>query len=409
MANGTSNQMSPGQEAGRPQPQTTVEAAGGPFIRHSQPGRAPIYSVSGTTMGGVLTQPLVARPGYFRNLRVTHTLVTGGTLSGTVAITPDAPYNLASLIQLKDAFGTPLIVAPGYEAANLINTFSGAFGLFGGTNQSGVLPSSAAISTTTGVGQFSYALPLEFAKAYGVLSAANASLLPTLQFNFAGGTTVFGSSSTGNYPTINTTVDTDFYWLPEGVAVEPPGLGTTRQWVLQQANPAISPSASARVQFPRLGGYLDTVIIEIRNNTGVRDGAMYPTSGRLQFYVDGVPMIDSTMAEIYDDMAIQYQLTSTQLGYSGSAGTLPAAVTPTYANQNLAGVVAFSRKTSLNQNNLGLLDTGEAYLSSNPGTLFEVNAAPWGAGTSSPTSATVNVLVGQIVPTGSIIQGLPEV
>ena len=79
MAN--NSQMGSAQAAGRPQPTTTVEAAGGPFIRHSQPGRAPVYTRSGDPLGAIISQPLVARPGYFRNLRVTHTLVTGGTLT----------------------------------------------------------------------------------------------------------------------------------------------------------------------------------------------------------------------------------------------------------------------------------------------------------------------------------------
>jgi len=70
------------------------------------------------------------------------------------------------------------------------------------------------------------------------------------------------------------------------------------------------------------------------------------------------------------------------------------------------GVTAFSRKTSLNQQSLGLLDTGETYLSTNPGTLLEANFAPAGSGSNSP--ATMSVLVGQIVPTGAVIQGLPE-
>jgi hypothetical protein len=369
------------QAAGRPQPNTTVEPAGGPFIRHSQPGRAPIYTRSADPLGAIISQPLVARPGYFRNLRVTHTLVTSGSLSGTVSLNADAPYNLNNLIQLKDAFGTPLIVAPGYEVSNLINIFGGSFGLNNGTNIASGLPSWSAISSTTGAGQFAYSLPLEFAKAYGVLSAANASLLPTLQFNFNTGTGIFGSSSTGNYPTVNTTLDTDFYWLPEGVAVEPPGLGTTRQWLLQQANPSLSAGASARLQFPRLGGYLDTIICEIRDSTGARNDGYWPS--RLQLYVDGVPVIDSTMTEIYDDMAIQF-----------GGITRPT------------GVVAFSRKTSLNQQSNGLLDTGETYLSTNPGTLLEANFAPAGSGTNSP--ATMSVLVGQIVPTGAVIQGLPE-
>lgn len=416
MATGTSNQMGSAQEAGRPQPQTTVEASGGPFIRHSQPGRAPQYVVSGTTPGGVITQPLVARPGYFRNLRVTHT-VSGST--GTPTLTPDTPYNLNSLVQCKDAFGTPLIVAPGFEASNVIPTFSGGFGLgISGTESPSTLPSYNAISAT-GNGSFSYALPLEFAKGYGVLSAANASLLPTLQFNTNAS---FLTSGTGT-PVIQTQVDSDFYWLPEGVAVEPPGLGTTRQWILQQANPTISSASSVRVQFPRLGGYLDTIAVIFRSgvtetaaisnrNSGIFPGFAQTSSnagttglGRIQLYVDGVPMVDSTTLEWLDDMAIQYGLSPTQLGVTGGTFTNSASTGGAY---NYSGILAISRKTSLNQVNLGLLDTGEAYLSTNPGTLLELNMAPAGTITAG-SPVTANVMVGQIVPTGSIIQGLPEV
>ena len=398
MAGGATTQQSPGQGAGRPQPQTTVEASGGPFVRHSQPGRAPIYNVTGSTLGSVITQPLVARPGYFRNLRVTQT-VTGGTGAGATYLA-DAPFNLNSLIQLKDAFGTPLIVAPGYEATQLIPTFSGAFGLLNGTNVQANLPSAIPFGTN-GNGSISYSLPLEFAKAYGVLSAANASLLPTLQFNLNSAAGFYNAAPTGS-PVVQTQVDTDFYWLPEGVAVEPPGLGTTRQWILQQANPQIPASGSARIQFPRLGGYLDTLIMEVRNNAGAnaRDGGYWPS--RLQLYVDGVPMIDSTIGELMDDMAISFGLTPAQIGWTSNA-----LVVPSFANQNLGGVLAISRKTSLNQVSLGLLDTGEALLSTNPGTLLEANFAPAGAG-SGGTAATMSVLIGQIVPTGAIIQGLPE-
>ena len=384
-----------GQEAGRPQPQTIVEAAGGPFIRHSQPGRAPQYVVSGSALGSIITQPLVARPGYFRNLRVTHTFVTGGTItSGTIQA--DAPYNVNSLIQLKDAFGTPLITADGFTVSNLLSLYSGGYGVNNGTNVPSNLPSWTTLSNTTGNGQFSYALPLEFAKAYGVLSAANASLLPTLQFNLNSAASLFSGSATGTFPTVTTTVDCDFFWLPEGVAVEPPGLGTTRQWIQQQLNPTVPSAASARLQLPRLGGYLDTLIFTLRDNTGARVDA-WPQ--RLQLYVDGVPLLDTTAAttvagsttyqgELFDDMAIQFgtgaQLTSTR---------------PT-------GVIAISRKNSMNQQSLGLLDTGEAYLSTNPGTLVELNGAPWGTITNAP--GTITAVIGQVVPTGAVIQGLPE-
>ena len=389
-----------GQEVGRPQPTTTVESPGGPFIRHSQPGRAPQYVVSGSALGSIITQPLVARPGYFRNMRITHTFVTGGTItSGTIQA--DAPYNVNSLIQFKDAFGTPLVVADGYTVANLLSRYSGGYGSLNGTNVPSNLPSWTTLSNTTGNGQFSYALPLEFAKAYGVLSAANASLLPTLPFNLNSAAALFSGSATGTFPTVTTTVDSDFYWLPEGVAVEPPGLGTTRQWIQQQLNPTVPSAASARLQLPRLGGYLDTLIFICRDSTGARVDA-WPQ--RLQLYVDGVPLLDSTAAttvagsttyqgEIFDDMAIQFGDIST------TSSTSVTTSRPT-------GVLAISRKNSLAQNSLGLLDSGEVYLSSNPGTLVELNGAPWGSITNAP--ATITAVIGQVVPTGAIIQGLPE-
>lgn len=373
--------VAPAQEAGRPQPQTTIEAPGGPFIRHSQPGRAPLYSLTGQAFGGIVTQPLVARPGYFRNIRV-EVQGTGGSGTTTVTAAADAPYNIFSLVQFKDAFGTPLIVAPGYETLKLIPLFSGGYGLFSAADIANMPSYSGIVTGANASGNFklAFALPLEFAKGYGVLSAANASLLPTLQFNLNASSVFYGVAPT-TPPTMNVTVDTDFYWLPDGVTVEPPGIGTTRQWVLQQANPTIASGASARVQLPRLGGYLDTIILIMRDSTGARiDG--WPS--RLQLYIDGVPLIDSLLDEIYDDM------------YNVFGGI----TRPT-------GVLAFSRKTSLSQVSLGLLDTGETFLSTNPGTLIEVNGAPWGTITNAP--ATINVLVGQVVPTGALIQGLPEI
>ena len=328
----------------------------------------------------------MARPGYFAALRVTVAATGGVNGSVTVAAAADAPFSAHSLVTLKDAFGTPLIVAPGYETWNLISLFGGGFGINNKTNDISQLPSYSAPSVGgSGTGNFSFSgnLPLEFSKGYGVLSAANASLLPTLQFNVAASSAVY-STAPGTLPTLTHTVDTDFYWLPEGVAVEPPGLGTTRQWILQQLNPTIASSASARLQFPRLGGYLDTIILEARDSTGARISTVYNSSARIQFYVDGVPLIDSTYSEIQDDMAIQF-----------GGVTQPT------------GVIAISRKTSLSQQSLGLLDTGEVFLSTNPGTLLEINQSPWGTVSNAP--ATMSALVGQVVPTGAIIQGLPEV
>ena len=370
------------QEAGRPQPQTTVEADGGPFIRHAQAGRLPIYTISGTAMGGQITQALVARPGYYRNFRIQHTFVTGGTITNSTALAADAPYNVGSQIQFKDSFGTPIFTGDMYSIALLVNMYSGGFGIDNGTNLPSNLPSWTALSYSTGAGQFSYALPLEFAKAYGVVSGANASMVPQLQINFNPGATVL-TNGTANFPTITTTVESDIYWLPEGVDIEPPGLGTTRQWQVSSLNPTLPASSSARLQFSRLGGYLDTIIVIARDSTGARTDGFWPTNGRLQFIVDGIPLIDSNYNNILDDMWIQFG----------------AVARPT-------GVLAISRKTSLNQKSNGLLDTGESYLSTSPATLLELNIISSGAGSNGP--ATLTGLVGQVVPSGALIQGLPE-
>ena len=369
------NMNSGGTEAGRPQPQTTVEPAGGPFIRHSQPGRRTQYTLSSQPFGQVITQPLVQVPGYISKYRLQ--FQTSGGSGGNAVLNADAPYDMVSLVTLKDAFGTPLIVAPGYTALKLIPMYGGGFGM-GLQRDPANLPGWVG-SDTSGNFTFQTALPLEFTKGYGLISGANASLLPTLQFNMNTASGVYSTVPTTT-PTVNLTVDSDFYWLPEGVNIEPPGLGTTRRYVYQQTTPGIPSASTTSVQFPRLGGYLDTIIMELRDSTGARVDA-WPT--RLRIYVDGVQLVDSSITDIYNDMAIAYQ----------------GVTRPT-------GVIALSRKTSLAQWDMGHFDTGEQYLSTNPGTLIEIQGAPWGTITNSP--ATLNVTVGQVVPSGTLIQGLPE-
>jgi hypothetical protein len=382
-----------GIAAGLQQPQTTLEPPGGPFIRHSQPGRRNQYTLSGVTFatnGAIVTQPLVATPGYFRGFRTTISS-TGGSGGGTAqTASADAPYNIASLVQLKDAFGTPIIVAPGYEAFYLIPLYGGQYGL-GSNRFVNNLPSYSAYNTTGGSFSFSSYLPFEFSKGYGVVSGANASLLPTLNINVNPQSALATGASAPTGQTLNVAVDSDFYWLPDGVAIEPPGLGTTMQWIYQACNPTFGSAATTTVQLPRLGGYIAALILEIRDSTGARVDAWPTGLNRLRIIVDGVPLIDSTMNEIYDDMAIQMDI--------GSAGS-NSVTRPT-------GTICITRRTSMGQVDYGLFDTGESYLSTNPGTLIEVGAAPWGSGGTPPY--TMNVLAAQVIPAGTLIQGLPEV
>lgn len=382
----TTGQVAPAQEAGRPQPQTTIEPPGGPFIRHSQPGRRSQYVVTGQAFGGLITQPLVAAPGYARKFRL-RVAATGGSGTTTVASAADAPWSAVSLVTLRDAFGTPLIVGPGYEMLYLVPKYSSQFGLFGCSDPKNLPTFSAPATGISSSGNFTFAtaLPLEFAKAYGVISMANASLLPTLSFQLAASSAVYTVAPNTALPTMEFDLDLDFYWLPEGVAIEPPGLGTTCQWVYQNANPTI-PSATAQVvTLPRLGGFLHTIILELRDSTAARIDA-FPT--RLRIYVDGVPLIDSRFDTLQDDIQMEYAAVSTAMWTRDT------------------GVLAISRRQSMSQVILGLLDTGEAFLSTNPGTLVQVEGSPWGTVSNAP--ATLAAIIGQVVPAGSLLQGLPE-
>lgn len=353
--------------------------------------------VATPAFGGVITNPMVSSPGYNRGYRIKTVATTGGGTGGVIAATAggqDAPASLYQLVQVKDAFGTPLLTGPGYEIMNLVPMFSGQFGT-DETQGIANLPSWTGITAASGAFTFATYLPFEFAKAYGVISGANASLLPTLQLNLSAAATLF-STAPSTLPTLTTQVDADFYWLPDGVAVEPPGVGTTCQYLYQPCNPVIPSGGSLLVQLPRLGGYLTTIILEMRDANGARTDS-FPSRPRL--YVDGVPLIDSDLNTILDDMAIQMMIGG------GTAGTQTGANTP--QTPRPAGVIGFSRKTALAQRHFGLFDTGEEFLSTNPGTQIEVDGKPWGTVSSGP--ATLNAIVGQVVPSGTLIQGLPEV
>ena len=402
-----------GTVAGRPQPQTTAQPQGGPFVRHAPDGRRAMYVFSGAAAGTANAQfmanPMVSSPGWNKGYRVL-TALTGG--SGATAITApnlDAPYNFHQLVQMKDAFGTQLLTGPGYDISFLVPLYSGQFGLDSmrsPANSPQFLPVVSQITTNTGNTTFPTYFPFEFAKGYGVISGANAALLPVLQVNLASIVGLFGTGTYTTAPTSTVTVDSDFYWLPN-VPTDPPGIGTTCQWIYQPCNPTIPSAGSTIIQLPRLGGYLTMLVLDLRDSTGAR---ILETGGSLgwplrpKLLVDGVPLIDTLFTTLQEDVAI-----STGIGayVANSVTTATGAVNGTIPVPRPVGTIAISRKTSLAQRDFGLLDTGEIFLSTNPGTQIEVAGYPWGTAANSPM--TLNAVVGQIVPSGTLIQGLPEV
>ena len=373
------------------QPQTTVEPAGGPFVRHSEPGKARIYDLTNLSFAGLVNQPLTAIPGYAARFRVRLTASGGANGNSTnVTAAADAPENAIQLFTLWDALGTPIVSAPGFETFRLIPMFSGGFGLDESADPHN-LPSFSAVAggtTSGGTGdfQFASAAPLEFAKGYGVLGMADGDVLPKIQVQFNGAASVY-TTAPPTLPSLEWRLNADYYWLPQGQGIAPPGLGTTRQWFLQQGNPTIGSGATTTVTVPRQGGWLDTIILILRDANSQRVDA-WPSIFR--FALDGIGEISTNIDELYDDMAIAFAC-----GVASGEFARPT------------GVVAITRKTSLGQRIFGLLDTYETALSTSPGTSMTIEGAPWGTITASP--ATLNILLGQVIPSGALLQGLPEV
>jgi hypothetical protein len=380
----TTGQVAPAQEAGRSQPQTTIQPPGGPFIRHSIAGRRLIYNRSGDAVGSTITQQIPSVPGYLRKFRV-RVQASGGSGAATAAVSgADQPYNIDNNVIVRDAFGTVLIQGPGFEVLRLIPMFGGQFGLDANSDPNNLPSFSAVVST----GNFTFvsALPFEFAKGYGMISGANASLLPQIYFY---GNAAPYSTAPGTLPTLKTVVEGDFYWLPEGEDILPPGLGTTAQWTFAQGNPTIGSNSNTSVIIPKLGGYVATLVFILRDSTGARiDPFTGVTDPNLQIRIDGVPIDDTYWTTLLDDTQIYFA----------------SALTSAWARPT--GVFAWTRKLSLAQKSFGLFDTGEDLLSTNPGTNVEVFSPNWGTVSNAP--ATLNVLAEIIVPSGTLIQGLPE-
>jgi hypothetical protein len=114
-----------------------------------------------------------------------------------------------------------------------------------------------------------------------------------------------------------------------------------------------------------------------------------------------VPLWDIRDSEWQDDIFNSFQL--------GNFGGTAAGGSNTFNQGGTleTGVRVISRKLSLCDVMMGLLDTGETFLSTNPGTLVEVEGAPWGTLTNS--AGTLNVLAGLVVPVGSLVTGMPEI
>ncbi len=367
-----------------PQPQTTLQAPGGPFRRYTFASNAPMYTVSGQAFGATITQPLVATSAYARGFRVNIAAV-GGTGATTAAFgagtagfgTTDAPFNVVAQVLLQDAEGNNLISLPGYEALFLLPLINGSFGAqkyADVTELASWTPLTTPIGTGCGDFSFESYLPLEYlAGGIGVLGMNAASQLPQITWTLGSSASVY-LTAPATLPTITVQVDVSDYLIPNSVNIAPPQLGSSRQYKMLQGVPSVTSSTNTPVYFPAYGGgYVDQLIFEARAS-GVRTDAAWPA--RLKLYIDGQLVDQPTLVRKEDDFLIAFGVP-----------------------YRPAGVLVWNFRNALSQLNLGLLDSAEAYVSTTSQSVIQLGDIFQG-------TAQINLIVGQVIPNATPAYGV---
>lgn len=355
-------------------PQTTASPQQGadvPFPRLSRQGQILGPTVSGFTMGGLWTPILKPVGGYLRSLRFNITTVAGNLTAATAAA--DAPYNVVQNLFLRDPFGQPIIQASGYSLF-LINIYSGQIGALGFGNSVATLPSFSAVNTTTGVFTVAMQIPLELdSSAYCSLPSMNASSQPQVQVQTNPASVVYSSTTGTTPPTLTLSLDEPFWMAPvDNPAAAPADVGSSAQWSESRAAAGVGSAQFQRIQLPRVGTYIHTLILVLRDSTGARIEA-WPTAD-LALWFDGVPVLMETLATRTDLMFTQFGVTR-----------------PT-------GVIVYTFRNSI-QSFVSNGDTYDLLAPTTPATLLEVSGT---FGTISNAPATITAIVGELFPLGGI-------
>lgn len=356
-------------------PQTTAtpaqQSGGVPFARLSRKGQILGTQTAGFAYSGLYTPIMKPVGGYLRGLELRLTSVTGGTLTGAT-VAADAPYNTIQNLYFRDPFGQPIIQADGYSLY-LINLYSGQVGALNFGNNPATLPSFVTPSATTGAFAMRLYVPLELdSSGYCSLPDMNAASQPQIQIQTNPSTVVFGAH-TGTDPTLTISIDEPFWMAPvDNPAAAPADVGSSAQWSVSSAAAGVASAQFQRVQLPRVGTYIHTLILVLRDSTGARIDA-WPASD-LALWFDGVPVLFETSAERFDLM------------YTAFGVTRPT------------GVLVYTFRDSI-QSFVSNGDTYDLLAPTTPATLLEVSGT-FGTITNAP--AKIQAVTGELFPQGGI-------
>lgn len=360
-------------------PQTTIAPGGGsgvPFTRLSRQMQILGPSQAGLAYGSLWTPILKPVGGYLRYLDL-NIAVVGSTQTSGVIGSGDYPWALVQNLFLRDPFGQPVVQGDGYSLY-LINLYGGQSGMLGFGNNAATMP-SFTVTAASGLTTLSLDVPFEMdSSAYCALPSMNASSQPQLQLQFntlAAAYAGTGSTtpSTGTPGTITVSADEPFYGAPvDYPEIAPPDVGSSAQWSVARAQSLIQATSFQRIVLPRVGTWVHTLILVLRDATNTRIDS-WPT-GDLQFWVDGVPVLFETLAERTDNM------------YKAFGVTRPT------------GVIVYTFRNSV-QTAVSTADTYDMLLPTTPATLLEI-AGTFGTISSGPASITV--VTGELFPYGGI-------
>lgn len=355
-------------------PQTTAAAAqtvGVPFTRLSRQGQVFGPNIAGQAFGSLWTPILKPVGGYLRSLQF-YITASGGNYSAATA-SADAPYNTIQNLFLRDPFGQPIIQCSGYSLY-LINLYSGQVGALNIGSNPATLPSWSALSTSTGAFNFRLQIPLELdSSGYCSLPDMNASSQPQVQVALNPATVIYATKTGTVDPSLQLVLDQPYWMAPvDNPQAAPADVGSSGQWTEVRAAAGVSAASYQRIQLPRVGTYIHTLILQLRDSTGARIDA-WPTSD-LSLWFDGVPVLMESANERYDAMYTQFGVTRP------------------------VGVIVYTFRNSI-QSFVSSGDTYDLLAPTTPATLLEVAGT---FGTISNAPATITCTVGELYPLGGI-------
>jgi hypothetical protein len=268
----------------------------------------------GSLTTNVVNQPTIQVPaaGYMRRIRL---LITGTTSANaaTVAFNADGPFNLLQQVTLLSANGDSIVsLIDGYSlyAMNKYGCFSS------GTFDPVSLPSysvTAGSGSTGGSFKFEISIPLEIDSRDAFCAVQNMAANQSFALSYALNSIAnLYTVAPTTPPVITVYAVMDFWSAPaatngngDAQATEPIGKGSVS--LIQTQTPPINPGATQNIQLLNVGNTIRLPIFILRNSSGVRTEADWPTI--TQFYINNDPYLYKHKDLWRADMARDYRLT----------------------------------------------------------------------------------------------------